>query len=150
MLDKSFRGIEVAPPRSMLKRARLLHLYLGLLLAPSLLFFCFSGVPQLFGLHETPTTPHWVAVMAQVHKKQNTEVRKETRPAPRPDQAKKPAAEPHENQLLKWYFAFMAFGVMTTTLIGIYMAFKYNRDRRLIWGLLAAGVVIPIAALLAG
>jgi hypothetical protein len=39
----------------------------------------------------------------------------------------------------------MAIGLTTTTLIGIYMAFAYNRDRRLILGLLFAGTILPIA-----
>jgi hypothetical protein len=39
----------------------------------------------------------------------------------------------------------MALGLVTTTLLGIYMAFKYNRSRIIVWGLLIAGVVIPTA-----
>jgi hypothetical protein len=35
-----------------LKLARQLHLYLGTLFAPSIIFFAFTGSLQLFGLHE--------------------------------------------------------------------------------------------------
>lgn len=34
-----------------------------------------------------------------------------------------------------------------TTILGIVMAFKYNRDRRLIWSLLTLGIVLPITLL---
>jgi hypothetical protein len=157
----------------MLKRVRLLHLYLGLLFAPSIIFFSFSGALQLFGLHEvrkgdTFAKPRWIATLAQVHKDQNLDVappsvipsrgdseesgRRQT--IPRPDSSRSAAlgmtpAE-KENLALKWYFCVMSIGLIVTTFLGIYMAFKYNRDRRLIWGLLVAGVVIPLAALFLG
>jgi hypothetical protein len=144
----------------MLKRVRILHLYLGLLFAPSILFFSFSGVFQLFGLHESqpgnPPPARWIATMAQVHKSQNLDVHEKPRGPARPPSARKtpaaarPDAAPKENLALKWYFCLMAVGLMVTTLLGIYMAFKYNRDRRIIWGLLAAGVVIPLLALFLG
>jgi hypothetical protein len=144
----------------MLKRVRLLHLYLGLLFAPSILFFSFSGAFQLFGLHESqpgdPPPARWIATMAQVHKSQNLDVREKPSGPARPPSARKSpptapsAAAPGENLALKWYFCFMAVGLMVTTLLGIYMAFQYNRDRRVIWGLLSAGVLIPLLALLLG
>ena len=153
----------------MLKRVRLLHLYLGLLFAPSILFFSFSGAFQLFHLHEaqpgdSSQPPGWIVTMAQIHKDQNLDVHEKplrgaSKPsaaseggeAPRPaksGQSKVPQEEPKEHLALKWYFCFMAVGLIATTFLGIYMAFKYNRDRRLIWGLLLAGVVIPLLALL--
>jgi hypothetical protein len=132
----------------MLKRIRLLHLYLGLLLAPSILFFALSGVMQIFHLHEadpgeTVQPPRWIATMAAVHKDQNTEVHeKALRPAP---------PEPEKRNLaLKWYFAFVGTGLIVSTILGIIMAFKYNRDRRLIWGLLLAGIALPLLLLWIG
>ncbi|HEX7421987.1 MAG TPA: hypothetical protein VF505_19035 [Thermoanaerobaculia bacterium] len=42
--------------------------YLGLLFAPSIIFFSFSGALQLFGLHEvrksdTFSKPRWIGVL---------------------------------------------------------------------------------------
>jgi hypothetical protein len=39
---------------------------------------------------------------------------------------------------LKWFFLAMSMGLVFTTLLGIYIAFKYNRSRTLVWGLLSA------------
>jgi hypothetical protein len=50
---------------------------------------------------------------------------------------------------MKWFTFIMALGLVTTTLLGIYMSFKYNRDRRLVWGLLIAGAVLPTVIALA-
>ena len=132
----------------MLKRLRLLHLYLGLLLAPTILFFAFSGMFQLFGKHEaqpgdTHQPPRWIATMASVHKEQSTEVH---------EHALRPASGPpeHGNLALKTYFGLAAIGIITTTLIGIWMAFQYNRDRRMIWTLLIAGAVVPLVLLFVG
>ncbi|MGE5186905.1 MAG: hypothetical protein ACM31C_32865 [Acidobacteriota bacterium] len=42
------------------------------------------------------------------------------------------------------WFAALAVGLVTTTGFGVYMAFAYKRDRALVLGLLAAGIVLPI------
>ena len=41
--------------------------------------------------------------------------------------------------VLKWFFLAMSIGLMFTTFLGIYMAFKFNRSRALLWTLLIAG-----------
>jgi len=47
--------------------------------------------------------------------------------------------------LLKWFFLGTALGLVSSTLLGIYMAFKFNRSRALVWGLLFLGTAIPAA-----
>lgn len=37
----------------------------------------------------------------------------------------------------------MALGLVSTSILGIYMAFKYNRDKRVVWGLIILGVILP-------
>jgi hypothetical protein len=59
------------------KFSRQLHLYLGVISAPMLLFFAITGGLQTFSLHETTrgssyAPPAWLASMAQLHKKQTT------------------------------------------------------------------------------
>ena len=46
---------------------------------------------------------------------------------------------------LKWFFLAAAAGLTLSTLLGIYMAFKFNRNRALVWGLLFLGTATPVA-----
>ena len=142
-----------------LQQIRKIHLYLGLLFAPSIIFFSFSGSLQLFGLHEaargsSSQPPRWIATMAQVHKDQNLEVRTPPPPSargPAPSPRPSSPAEPKKSRSplpLKIFFLFMAVGMIITASLGIVMAFRYNRDRRVIWALLTAGVVLPLLLLL--
>jgi len=48
---------------------------------------------------------------------------------------------------LKTFVGFLGIGLICSSLLGIYMAFKYNRDRRIIWGLLIAGMALPLLLL---
>lgn len=69
-----------------LRTLRLIHLYLGVFVAPALIFFAFTGALQTFGLHEssrgsTYIPPRWAVVIAQIHKKQIAVV-PERKPAP--------------------------------------------------------------------
>jgi hypothetical protein len=47
--------------------------------------------------------------------------------------------------VLKWFFLASSLGLALSTVLGIYMAFKFNRSRALIWGLLFSGTAIPAA-----
>jgi hypothetical protein len=150
-----------------LKISRQIHLYLGVFIAPALLFFALTGGLQVFGLHETSRgsdykPPEWLAVAAQLHKKQNMTVRKRpadadnrppvapasapvANPAPpipaKPDMPRMEAKNPLP---LKIFSALVALGLFISTLLGIYMAYRYTRRPGLITFLLAAGVVVPI------
>ncbi len=152
---------------NLLKRVRQLHLYLGTLFAPAILFFALTGAAQVFSLHETTRgsdyqPPLLLEKLGQLHKKQNLEVRSKgaapriAASQPRAISPPRPASEGRNSPprtrtgtlLLKWFSFLMSLGLTFTTLLGLYLAFKYNRDRRLIWGLLVAGVVIPVGFLL--
>ena len=155
-----------------LKLVRQIHLYVGVFIAPALLFFAFTGGLQVFSLHETTKgsdykPPAWLVTLAQVHKKQITFV-----PAHKPrlmdaDNQKPVAASSVPNPVanavasvqavpearrmsernplpLKIFFAFVALGLFVSTLIGIYMAYRYSRKPALLSMLLLAGVALPI------
>lgn len=47
----------------------------------------------------------------------------------------------------KLFVGLMAIALVSTSLLGIYMSFKYNRDKRVVWGLLILGIVLPIVLL---
>ncbi len=162
-----------APSKSVvrLKLARQWHLYLGTLFAPSILFFALSGSLQLFGLHEVRPgrdyqPPVWVQKMGAIHKNQTLSLR---HGPPRPF-ASGPQRQPESSQIrlaqqppggrrnearksnsftlaLKCFFLAAAVGLIFSTLLGIYMAFKFNRSRALVWGLLFLGTAIPLALL---
>lgn len=155
---------------NLLRQARVLHLYLGIFFAPSIFFFALTGAAQVLNLHETEPgstyhPPSWLEKMAQVHKKQTTVMRPKNaapRNAPKEGEARRgegdrpriaqPPAPPQRSRLatlaLKWFFFVMSLGLTVTTALGIYLAFKYNRDQRALWGMLAIGAAIPVVLLL--
>jgi len=62
-----------------LRFLRKVHLYIGIFTTPALLFFAITGALQTFSLHETTQgssykPPAWIALLAQLHKKQTTVV----------------------------------------------------------------------------
>jgi hypothetical protein len=147
-----------------LKAARQVHLYIGIFISPALLFFALTGALQTFSLHETSRgsdykPPTWIVTLAQLHKKQTTTVPvRKLRPvadAPKPDAPKpdKPAAPPspeppQKSHLpMKIFFLLVAIGLFTSTLTGIYMSYKFVRNKLIVTALLIAGILIPLLLL---
>ena len=155
---------------ALLKNVRQLHLYLGTFFAPSIVFFAFSGALQLFGLHEGPPgetyqPPAWVEKLGSIHKNQTLAERHGPPPGfgsgpIRPPSARSEPGQPAQAQnrhrdegrrdslstlALRCFFLATSIGLVFTTLLGIYMAFKFNRSRALIWSLLCLGAAIPAA-----
>jgi ABC-type sugar transport system permease subunit len=168
----SNQGIKTPGPTgsaTRLKLARQWHLYLGTLFAPSIIFFAFTGSLQLFSLHESHKgdsyqAPAWIQKLASIHKDQVLEKNHKAPPPPAAEQkglppsdaARRPAqpegSGPKDEDgskkftlALKWFFLAMAVGLVSSTLLGIYMAFKFNRSRALVWGMLMLGTAIPLA-----
>ena len=136
------------------------HTYLGILIAPSVLFFALTGSLQLFSLHEAHGTYHPAPViekLASVHKDQVYALGHHQEPPPAPaagtqptNEAHPPAAEEHEDEpaigtpLLKWFFLVVALGLATSTVLGLYMGLTHIRHKRTGWWLLAVGVMLPM------
>lgn len=155
---------------ALLRQARQVHLYLGVFFAPAILFFSMTGALQLFGLHEghpgeAYQPPKWISTLASIHKDQVLSKQhgppalggnqhgaaspsiSDVNRRPGGPAGQRRGEERHEGKatlFLKWYFFGMSIGLITTTLLGIYMAFKYNRSRVTVWGLLIAGFAIPM------
>ncbi len=162
-----------------LKAIRVTHNYVGVFLAPTILFFAITGALQMFGLHETARgssyqPPSWLVHLSQLHKKGTLYLApKKAGPAatvgpagvagakvevPKPEVAKTekaaPAAPagragpPHNPWPIKIFFVLTAWGLVTSTLTGLVMAWKYARRKGVVAGTLVAGIVVPLALLL--
>jgi hypothetical protein len=157
---------------ALLKYLRLVHLYIGVFIAPAILFFAFTGALQTFSLHETTRgsnykPPAWAVTLAQIHKKQTPIVPAKKAPpqdkpadktaaekpqpstsAPQPGtsapKTDAPAPKPHNALPLKIFFLLVAIGLFISTLSGLYMSYKYIRNRKLITAILVAGIIVPI------
>ncbi len=119
-----------------MKRIRQIHFYLGVFFAPIIIVFALSGALQTFRLQDSPkgssyAPPAWIVKLADIHKDQRA--------------SHEPGS--HRSVSLQWFVVIMAVGLISTSLLGIYMAFKYNRDKRLVVGLMILGIVVPIALL---
>lgn len=143
-----------------MKSIRRLHAWLGVLFAPSIIFFALSGVFQLYGLHDTEPgeTPGLIAKMGMVHTHQTTTIPQRTArpslPAPQAELMKtvadgvmKKPARP-STLPIKLFFTLMAISLILSSALGLWIAFTSKRDRTLHIGLLAAGIVLPIVLLL--
>jgi hypothetical protein len=120
----------------MLKRISQIHRWLGVLFAPLIIYFACTGVLMTFQWHESTKdgsyrAPKWLVTLSHVHKDQRL-ARAPGAPSPLP---------------LKWFVACMGVGLVFTALLGIWMAFKYQRNAWVIVGLLALGAALPAVLL---
>src|SRR5271156_1447482 len=99
-------------PATSLKTIRLIHHYIGVFFAPTILFFAITGSLQMFGLHETSrgsayVPPAILVHLSQLHKKGTLYLPPHKAPpsaparadgtkadAPKPDAPKSPAPTP--------------------------------------------------------
>jgi len=138
-----------------MRLVRQLHTYVGVVIAPSILFFAFTGALQLFGLHEAgagSTPPVLVEKLAETHKNQSFKARP-ARPSARPAAGlAEGAVAPREAQerqtrwnvvALKWFFLAMSLGLMASTCLGLWVAVTNERRRSLSIALFVAGAVVP-------
>jgi len=152
-----------------LKSFRTLHLYLGVFTAPALLFLAFTGALQSVNLHEAARggdykPPAWIASIAHMHKKQSFDVPVKRVP-PKPSVANadaapkasaaarandKPSPIPAGRNLwpMKIFFVLVSLSLILSTVTGIYMGWRYTRNRRRYGATLVAGVMVPALLLL--
>lgn len=134
-----------------LRSLRQWHHYIGVFLAPAILFFAFSGSIQVLGWQDlrNPPPAAWVSAIAGIHKHQML-------PKPRPaEPARKPAARPagdddHDHGglgPLKIFALLVAIGLFTTTLIGLTIALGTRAMRGKALIALGLGIAVPIVLL---
>jgi hypothetical protein len=138
------------------------HAYVGLFIAPSVLFFSLTGVIQIFNLHEAHGGYHPAVLLEKlsaVHKDQIFEEPHDksapdhdTSHAPAGGAAEQPGEDEDEKQsvftyAVKWYFTLVALGLIVSSLIGIWMGTTQIRRKGLAWTLLIVGTLVPVGLL---
>ena len=141
------------------------HAYIGLFIAPSVLFFALTGAVQLFSLHEAHGTYRPLPILeklASVHKDQVFASGDHHDAAPVADaDAGKPesgagstGAKPDGDEpglatvLLKYFFLLVALGLTASTALGLWMGLKQMRRQRIAWLLVLAGTLTPLVLLM--
>jgi hypothetical protein len=135
---------------------RVWHSYIGILIAPSVIFFALTGALQLFSLHESHgsyTPPALIEKLSSMHKDQVFERKhhKEHEPEAEPKSGRQPPPEEHEKgptlstMLLKWFFLCVALALTASTLLGLWIGLTHVQRKSTGWWLLLAGIVLPIA-----
>lgn len=119
-----------------MKKLREIHLYLGCLFAPILIFFATTGAWQLFALHRgrkdgSYIPPRPIVLLSDVHQYQHLP----------PTSAE--AATP-----LRYFMLAAALGLVITSILGIVMALRYGRSQTWAITCLLAGVAVPVVILL--
>ena len=109
-----------------MKKLRSLHLYLGCIFAPMLLFFALSGIWQTLGFHS-----NLLASLSSIHTSH---------------QLKNGGGL--TSGVLMFFVLTMSVSFMVTTILGVIMAVKHGGNRRAAYYCLAAGIVVPLALVL--
>lgn len=136
-----------------LRSLRQWHHYIGVFLAPAVLFFAFSGLIQVLGWQDqrNPPPAGWVSAIAGIHKDQALP---KARPAAPASDRNPPAAKAGDHDHdhggfapLKIFAMLTAVGLFLTTLIGLTIALGTRAMRRKSLIALGLGVVVPIILL---
>ena len=110
---------------------RTLHLYLGCLFAPILIFFAVTGAWQLFNWHEstkdrTYIAPPALAALSFVHKDAHIPGTPGRQPTP-----------------LRYFMLAAAVGLIGTAGIGVVMAYRFSQRPVVATACLLAGILLP-------
>jgi len=134
------------------------HSYIGLFIAPSVLFFALTGALQVFSLHEAHgdyVPLPLIEKLASVHKDQEFKLgHHHAGPKPEAGKPEAPKADDDDDKTppvqlaLKAFFLVVAVCLALSTAFGLWMGLKYTRRKPLAWALLAAGAVVPVGLLI--
>jgi hypothetical protein len=70
------------------------------------------------------------------------------KPAPQPKPSSPPRAPRRKPSIpFKFFAVFMSVGLMFTTSLGVYMAFRSTREKGKVWAMLVLGIGLPIVLL---
>jgi len=109
-----------------MQKLRSIHLYLGCIFAPLLLFFAISGIWQTLGIRSP-----LLRLMATIHTSHELK-----------------SGGGLSSFSLKIFVLIMAVSFIVMTLLGVVMALKYGHSRRVVFFCLALGVIFPLVLIL--
>lgn len=109
-----------------MQKLRSIHLYLGCIFAPLLLFFAVSGIWQTLGLNS-----HLLEQLSTIHTSHRLK-----------------AGGSLTSPFLLGFVLLMSVSFIVTTILGVVLAVKFGRSRRAAWGCLAFGVLFPLVLIL--
>jgi hypothetical protein len=120
------------------KSLRQIHLYLGCIFAPLIIYFCLSGVWQVFRFNDVPRdqTPTWSQSLFHELSKPHTN---STLPGLNP--------KTDRSTLFGLLACSAGIGMIATALIGILLGLRFARKPKLVLFCLVAGFALPIALL---
>src|ERR1700690_4419419 len=122
-----------------MKNLRKIHLYLGCLFAPALLFFIITGCWQTFRLHDDRKdgsyhAPAWIKTLSGIHMDSRFDL-----------------ASKHASILFKFFVVAMTGALLATVVLGITVAFQVSKKNPwIVWACLAAGIILPALLLRLG
>lgn len=105
----------------------MLHLYLGSLFAPMLIFFAVSGIWQTLNpdyLRDSKV----LAMLSTIHQ----------------SHALKTAPVDLSSTVMRWFVVAMAAGLVVTSILGIIMTLKIGRSRKATLACLGFGILFPL------
>ena len=111
-----------------MQKLRSIHLYLGCIFAPMLLFFALSGIWQIFGWNSSGT----FQALSSIHTMR----------------ALKSGGIFLSSPVMAVFVLMMAVSFIITTILGVVMALKFGRNRRASMLCLAFGILFPIILVL--
>ena len=109
-----------------MQKLRSIHLYLGCIFAPLLLFFAVSGIWQALGIR-TPL----LRLVSTIHTLHDLK-----------------SGGGLSSLSLKVFALIMAVSFIVMTILGVVMALNYGRSRRAVYCCLAFGVACPLILIL--
>jgi len=123
-----------------MKNLRKLHLYIGCLFAPALVFFIVTGCWQTFRLNDASKDgsykpPAIVEMLSEVHIHAKYAVGR---------------GQGHSSQPFKIFVVAMAFFLLITIGLGIALALQSARQSWKVWACLFAGILLPFLLLRLG
>jgi hypothetical protein len=109
-----------------MQKLRIVHLYLGCVFAPLLLFFAVSGIVQTLGYH----SPLFDRI-STIHTSHQLK-----------------SGDSLTSVFLVVFVLLMAASFIVTTILGVLMAIRHGRSRRMAFFCLAFGVLAPLVLVL--
>lgn len=121
-----------------MKTLRQIHLYLGCIFAPLIIYFALSGAWQVFGWHDLPkdSPPTWSQSLLHEISMPHTHSKLPGSP--------KDAAD---SEAFSAFAFVMGLGMVITAVLGVVLALRFTKSKRLVFICIFGGLVLPVVLL---